>query len=68
LAGFAGVDLPAGESRRVVVTVPSRSFEAWDVAQDRWITVAGEYRLGVGRSVRELHLDTAVRVDVPDAQ
>ncbi|TPX04765.1 hypothetical protein FJ656_10125, partial [Schumannella luteola] len=67
LAGFAGVDLPAGASRRVVVTVPRRSFEAWDAEQDRWITVAGEYRLGVGRSVRELLLDTAVQVDDPDA-
>lgn len=68
LAGFAHVDIPAGESRRVVVTIPRRAFEAWDVAQDRWITVAGSYRLGVGRSVRDLHLDTAVQVDSPDAQ
>lgn len=68
LAGFAHVDIPAGESRRIVVTIPRRAFEAWDAAQDRWITVAGGYRLGVGRSVRDLHLDTAVQMDSPDAQ
>ncbi|WP_246139966.1 beta-glucosidase family protein [Protaetiibacter larvae] len=68
LAGFAGVDVAAGTSRRVVVTVPRRAFEAWDVAQDRWTTVAGDYWLGVGRSVRDLHLDTAVQVGNPDAQ
>jgi beta-glucosidase len=68
LAGFAHVDIPAGDSRRVVVTIPRRAFEAWDADQDRWITVAGGYRLGAGRSVRDLHLDTAVQVDSPDAQ
>jgi len=68
LAGFAHTDIPAGESRRVVVTIPRRAFEAWDVEQDRWITVAGSYRLGVGRSVRDLHLDTAVQVDSPEAR
>ncbi len=68
LAGFAHVDIPAGESRVVVVTVPRRAFEAWDADQGRWITVAGTYRLGIGRSVRDLHLDTAVRVGTPEAQ
>ena len=62
LAGFTNVDVPAGTTRRVVVTLPRRSFEAWDSTQERWITVAGSYRLRVGRSVRELRLDTAVQV------
>ena len=30
LAGFTNVDVAAGTSARVVVTVPRRSFEAWD--------------------------------------
>lgn len=68
LAGFANVDIAAGTSRRVVVTVPRRAFEAWDAPRDRWTTVAGTHRLGVGRSVRQIVLDTAVRVDRPNAE
>jgi beta-glucosidase len=67
LAGFTGVDIPAGESRRVVVTVPRRAFDAWDNTQERWITVPGDYRLGIGRSVRDLRLHAAVQVDDPAA-
>jgi beta-glucosidase len=67
LAGFANVDVAAGESHRAVVTVPRRAFEAWDTAPGRWITVPGTYRLAIGRSVRDIRLDSAVRVEVPDA-
>ena len=67
LAGFANVDVAAGESRRVVVTIPRRAFDAWDTAQDRWTTVPGSYRVAVGRSVRDIRLDTAVQVEVPRA-
>ncbi|MEZ3160869.1 glycoside hydrolase family 3 N-terminal domain-containing protein [Microbacterium sp. BWT-B31] len=67
LAGFAGADVPAGESRRVAVTVPRRSFQAWDTTRDRWITVVGSYGLGIGRSSRQIELDAAVQVDPPVA-
>lgn len=68
LAGFAHVDIPAGESRRVVVTIPRRAFEAWDADRNIWTTVAGTSWLGVGRSVRDLRLHAAVQADSPDAQ
>jgi beta-glucosidase len=67
LAGFANVDLAPGESRSVVVTVPRRAFDAWDIEQDRWTTVPGSYRLAVGRSARDIRLDSAVQVGIPDA-
>jgi beta-glucosidase len=67
LAGFANVDVAPGESRSVVVTVPRRAFDAWDTAQNRWTTVPGSYRLAVGRSARDIRLDSAVQVGIPDA-
>ncbi|MCU1417697.1 MAG: glycosyl hydrolase [Schumannella sp.] len=67
LAGFTGVDVAAGESRRVVVPVPRRAFEAWDATQERWTLVPGSYRLAIGRSARDIRLDSAVQVEFPDA-
>ena len=67
LAGFVNVDVAAGESHRVVVTVPRRAVEAWDTAEERWTTVPGSYRLVVGRSATDIRLDTAIQVEVPRA-
>ena len=63
LGGFASAEVGAGQSRQVTVVVPGRRFETWDAAQNRWIRPAGTYRASVGRSIRELFLDTAVQVE-----
>lgn len=65
LGGFAVVDVAPGSTAHVPLTVPRRQLETWDTATDSWVLPAGEYRLRVGRSVRDLHLDTAVQVGVP---
>ncbi|SIQ16681.1 beta-glucosidase [Cellulosimicrobium aquatile] len=62
LGGFAVVDVAAGASADVTVTVPRRQLEVWDADGGRWHLPAGTYRLRVGRSVHDLRLDTAVRV------
>ncbi|WP_064316962.1 beta-glucosidase [Cellulosimicrobium sp. I38E] len=62
LGGFAVVDVAAGASADVTVTVPRRQLEVWDTDSGRWHLPAGTYRLRVGRSVHDLRLDTAVRV------
>ncbi|MGW9419319.1 fibronectin type III-like domain-contianing protein, partial [Cellulosimicrobium funkei] len=62
LGGFAVVDVAAGASADVTVTVPRRQLEVWDTDGGRWHLPAGTYRLRVGRSVHDLRLDTAVRV------
>ncbi|WP_435737160.1 glycoside hydrolase family 3 N-terminal domain-containing protein [Cellulosimicrobium sp. PMB13] len=61
LGGFASVDVAAGESADVTLTVPRRRFEVWDTDGERWDLPAGTYRLRVGRSIDDLRLDTAVR-------
>ncbi len=65
LGGFASAEVGAGQSRPVTVVVPGRRFETWDTANNRWIRPAGTYRVVVGRSIRELFLDTAVQVETP---
>lgn len=62
LGGFAVVDVAAGATADVTVTVPRRQLEVWDTDSGRWHLPAGTYRLRVGRSVHDLRLDTAVRV------
>jgi len=50
LRGFAKVELEAGDSRRVSLTLPERAFAAWDVAAHDWEILSGRYRLLVGTS------------------
>ncbi|PJI93896.1 beta-glucosidase family protein [Luteimicrobium subarcticum] len=65
LGGFEVVAVDAGESATVRVHVPRRAFEVWDVAAHRWSLPAGDYRLRVGRSVRDLRLDVTVPLGEP---
>jgi beta-glucosidase len=65
LGGFASAEVSAGQTQQVTVVVPRRAFETWDTAQGRWIRPSGTYRVAVGRSVRELLLDTAVQLETP---
>nr|WP_241744386.1 glycoside hydrolase family 3 N-terminal domain-containing protein [Cellulosimicrobium arenosum] len=62
LGGFASLDVAAGSAEHVTVTVPRRVLEVWDPNSARWHLPSGEYRIRVGRSVRDLRLDTAVQV------
>ncbi len=49
LAGFAGVTAGPGDSAAVTVTLPERAFQVWN---DGWQTVPGEYRIEAGHSTR----------------
>ncbi|MFC7139658.1 beta-glucosidase [Halosimplex aquaticum] len=62
LAGFAAVELDAGERRQVSLTVPRRALERYD-ERDGWTVDPGEYVVAVGRSSRDLRLRAAVAVD-----
>ena len=65
LGGFASVEVSAGHNRQVTVVVPRRAFETWDTTHGRWIRPPGTYRVAVGRSIRELLLNTAVQLETP---
>ena len=63
LAGFAKVDLSAGESERVTIALDRRSFAVWDVAAHDWLVEAGRYQVVIARSsvdpVAVLEIDIA---------
>ncbi|MFI5803250.1 beta-glucosidase [Streptomyces sp. NPDC051561] len=53
LAGFASVQVAAGESTEVTVELPRRAFEIWDEAANAWSLVEGSYEVGAGRSIAD---------------
>jgi beta-glucosidase len=67
LGGFAAADVAAGHTRQVTVVIPRRRFETWDSTEGRWTQPAGTVTVSVGRSVRELLLDTAVQSAPPES-
>ncbi|WP_267127738.1 beta-glucosidase family protein [Demequina soli] len=68
LGGFVAVHARPGETVRASVTLDRRRLEVWDAQASSWVLPTGEYRLRVGRSVRDLRLDTAVRLEAPESR
>lgn len=62
LAGYAKVRLAPGETRRVEVTVPRRSFAFWDTSTRSWAVPKGDYEVEVGRSSTDIVTTLPVRV------
>jgi len=60
LGGFATVDVPAGESARVTISLDELAFQQFDEEQAGWTTTDGEYAVEVGRSAGDLRLETSV--------
>lgn len=65
LVGVSVVELAAGESTVVSVDVPLEALEAWFVGHG-WAVEAGEYRIDVGASSRDIRASTSVSLDGPD--
>jgi beta-glucosidase len=47
LRAFTKIDLQAGESKEVALTLDRRAFAYWDVELDRWVVPAGAYTIQV---------------------
>jgi beta-glucosidase len=62
LKGFAKVNLRPGESRRVTVTLDSRSFSYYDADAKHWRTDPGDFDILVGRSSEQIELRGKVTV------
>jgi beta-glucosidase len=62
LKAFASVELAAGESREVVLTVRREDLAYWDVRADRWVVEGGDYTVEVGASSRDLRSAATVTV------
>jgi len=56
LKGFVKVSLRPGESKRVSVTLDSRSLSYYDVGAKQWRAEAGDFDVLVGRSSEQIEL------------
>lgn len=66
LAGWARVDLAAGERRRVRIAPDPYALVVWDAQGDAWRRPPGRYRVHIGASSRKLPL--VQEVDIRDVQ
>lgn len=62
LKAFASVELTAGESRTVELTVPREDLAHWDIRREDWVVEGGRHVVTVGASSRDLRLEAAVEV------
>jgi beta-glucosidase len=62
LAGFVVADVATGGTATVDIPLARRSFETWSTDAATWTLPAGTYRVSVGRSSRDLSLETALTV------
>ena len=63
LKAFASVELAAGESVEVVLTVRRSDLACWDVRVDDWIVEGGAYRIDVAASSRDIRSSVNVDID-----
>jgi beta-glucosidase len=60
LAGFDRIDLRAGQTREITITVPARQLQYWSSAATRWQTAHGRRTVSVGTSERTTTLTTTI--------
>ncbi|MCB9663714.1 MAG: glycoside hydrolase family 3 C-terminal domain-containing protein [Alphaproteobacteria bacterium] len=64
LASFARLDLAAGGSGQVALTVPTRAFASWDEAARGWRVQPGSWLVEVGPHAGDLPLQATVQVEI----
>lgn len=62
LKAFASVEIAAGASRAVEITVRREDLAYWDIRVDRWIVEGGSYLVEVGASSRDLRGSASVQL------
>jgi beta-glucosidase len=62
LVAFEPVELKAGESKTVTLTVPALHISVFNEGKDDWQVVPGDYKFWVGGSSRSLPLSETVKI------
>ena len=62
LKAFASVELAAGESQEVALTVRRKDLAYWDVRVDRWVVEGGACRIDVAASSRDIRSSVTVQL------
>jgi beta-glucosidase len=63
LRAFGKLDLQAGETKPITLSLDQRSFSIYDDGARQWKTPAGKYRILVGSSSRDLPLHSEFTID-----
>ena len=67
LKAFAKVQLAAGESKTVTLTLDDKAFRYWNTRTESWEVEGGTYELRVGASSADIRLTATVEVIGTDA-
>ena len=65
LKGFTKILLQPGEKRTVRLPLAARAFSYYSAERQAWIADAGEYRINLGHSSRQLRLRGAFQLTAP---
>lgn len=68
LKGFERVELAAGETKHVSVTLDPRSFAYWNEKGKHWTIDPGKFTVSVGDSIASLPLTETVEIDHKEAE
>ncbi|HEY0932901.1 MAG TPA: glycoside hydrolase family 3 C-terminal domain-containing protein, partial [Trebonia sp.] len=68
LKAFASVEIKAGQTADVTLTVERDDLAYWDTGLGRWLVEGGAYHCAVGASSRDLRAVTMAEVDGDDAR
>ncbi|KAK7055677.1 Fn3-like domain-containing protein [Favolaschia claudopus] len=56
LRGFARTMLNAGQSKSVTISLREKDVSVWDVVSQKWVVPKGSFKVMVGSSSRNIHL------------
>ena len=62
LKGFSKIYLKAGEKKSVTIPLDQRSFAFYDLEKKSWIAEAGEFKILIGASSRDIKLQQDFRL------
>lgn len=68
LRGFAKIELGAGESKRVTLSLDKRAFAYYSTPLKCWHVENGDFEILVGASSRDIRLKKTIKIDLPDTE